>query len=186
MVSVEDSNSKGFNTPPEKVCVSELWAALAVFIGILIMNPTLSFSNHYFLGTIVGISSAILMSIRNIFSRPLVKQYSGEIIMLYQTLGAIILLPLLFVFNWNLTQTNTINILFLAIICTAFAHTLWIRSLAHFKATTTGTLSCLAPVIGSFLALIFLKEKLSIHTIIGGSIILCISFLETKRQSKST
>jgi drug/metabolite transporter (DMT)-like permease len=45
-----------------------------------------------------------------------------------------------------------------------------------------GTMSCLAPVLGSLLSILILGEKLTINIIIGGGIILSTAIYETKKQ----
>lgn len=162
---------------------SNFLAAFAVFIGVIIMSPHLSLNDPLFLGSIVGIGSALLMSIRNILSRPLVKQYSGEIVMMYQMIGSLILLPFINT-SYTWTTSTTINIVLLGTLGTAIAHTLWARSLAHFSATTTGVLSCLAPVIGAILSISLLGETVTSRLLIGGSIILSVTLLETKRHTR--
>ncbi|MGA0242379.1 MAG: DMT family transporter [Candidatus Marinamargulisbacteria bacterium] len=166
----------------EKFVFSNILTAIFVLFGIFIMSPEITLSNKMFFGSLVGIGSAILMSLRNILSRPFVKKYTGERLMMYQMIGVIFLTPFLGIFYEPWRIQHTVNVLILGVICTAVAHTLWIRSLNHFKATTMGTMSCLAPVLGSLLSILILGEKLTINIIIGGGIILSAAIYETKKQ----
>jgi drug/metabolite transporter (DMT)-like permease len=164
----------------EKFRLKELISAIFVFVGIIILAPEFSLSNHIFQGILLGLSSALLFSIRSIYSRKIIKSYSGPIIMFYQLIFATIFLcPLLFFYSFQITTNNIIYLLLLSIICTGLAHTLWVSSLAHFKVATTGVISCLAPVLGALLAIFFIGEIPSLRTIIGGIIILLIVIYET-------
>ncbi|MDA1354499.1 MAG: DMT family transporter [bacterium] len=168
----------------------DLLAAVAVFIGIVIMNPVLSLESNILQGCLWGIGSAFLYSLRNVFSRYYLRTYAGETIMVYQlAIASAICIPLLLVTsNTELSQLNShgwIHLLIFALPLTALAHTLWVKNMSHFKAAFVGTVSCLAPVFGAIWAIPVLGEALNSRTIIGGTIILCISAYEAQRHATS-
>ncbi|MCP4050263.1 MAG: DMT family transporter [bacterium] len=157
--------------------------AMAAFTGILIMTPELSASNNISQGIFFGLISAILLAIRNIISRKYAKKYSGSIIMLYQMLSASLLLsPAVFLMEFSIKASDLLNLLFLGFFVTAIGHTLYMRSLKHLKAKTSGIISYWQILFSSYLAFIILQEVPDIKTIIGGTLIVTIVILETLKS----
>jgi len=62
-------------------------------------------------------------------------------------------------------------LLLLGVVCTAVAHTLFIRGMRRIGARTASLISSLEPVYGIALALVFLGEIPAPRTILGGLII---------------
>ena len=82
------------------------------------------------------------------------------------------------------------NLIFLGVVCTALAHTLFIQSLTFIRAQTASVIAGLEPVYGIVLAFFILDEIPGIRTLIGGMVIIGTTILagwlnrqENKRQS---
>jgi drug/metabolite transporter (DMT)-like permease len=170
----------------EKRYFSDILAALLVLVGISLINTEISWSNNVFRGSILGLIAAVLFAFRGIISRMLImKNYKGETMMFYQLVVAFLVLsPTLFIMNYHLHKLSIFYLLLLGVFCTAVGHTLWVRSLLFFKASTTGIISCLAPVIGTAAAWIILGEKISLRIFLGAGLILMTVGYETLRHAK--
>ena len=69
------------------------------------------------------------------------------------------------------------NLIFLGVICTALAHTMFINSLSFIKAQTASIVTGLEPVYGIILAYFILNEMPGIRTFAGGLIIIGTSIV---------
>lgn len=68
-----------------KLELFDIGTALVGFIGIAIMVEDFSFQSSVTQGILFALLSALLMALRNIYSRCFVKRYSGPLIMFYQS-----------------------------------------------------------------------------------------------------
>ena len=106
--------------------------------------------------------------------------------MFYQTLLiAILLLPVLFFMDLSGFQSQFPYLLMLAILTTAIGHSLMLRSLRYFSASTATIISSLQPIFGIFLAFLFLSEIPTSNTFLGGFLILITVVIESIRSKKT-
>ena len=73
----------------------------------------------------------------------------------------------------------------LGVVCTALAHTLFIRSLRVLSAHTASIVATLEPVYGIALAFLLLGEMPSARTLAGGALIVGAALLATVGASRS-
>ncbi|MDN5204391.1 DMT family transporter [Fulvivirgaceae bacterium BMA10] len=155
-----------------KLSIIDLISSVAVIFGIFMIVPAFDLSNDITYGILIGVFSALLYSVRNLLNKKLIHNYSSSVLMLYQLLiSAILLIPTLFIYDFQLDTVTIQLLLLLSIITTATAHTLFVKSLKYFSTSTASILSSLIPVYGILWAVLFISEKLSTEIIIGGSII---------------
>ena len=76
-------------------------------------------------------------------------------------------------------------VILLALVTTAIGHTLFVNSLKYFKASTASIIGSIQPIFGILIAFFFLNEKPTMHTFVGGSLILATVVIESIR-SKNT
>ncbi len=154
-----------------------------VLIGIYILVPEFSLDSGVVKGIICGLFSALFYSLRTLLLKPYMKDYNGIVIMLHQTaIVSVILIPCLFFMNISEIPSQFPYLLLLAILTTAIGHTLFVRSLRYFLASTASIISSLQPIFGIILAFIFLNEIPTFNIYIGGSIILFTVFVESLRS----
>jgi len=157
-----------------------------VIVGIAIMSPTIDLSDGNFKGVVFGLFSAFCFAMRNIYSRDLALGHNGSHLILIQLIiGAILLLPVIFIFENNNVFLQWEAVVFLGIITTAAGHTLFVRSFKHFSITTASLLGSIIPIYGILLAYFFLGEVPETTTIIGGTIILSTVIFESLRVSRT-
>lgn len=154
---------------------SYLSFAAVCFLGIVLMVPKFSLSNRVFLGVVWGILSGLSFAILTIINRILSRSHSSLMLAFYQdSLAMIFLLPLFLSQPGpkNLGAGNLGLILFLGLICTAGAHTIFIRGLRFIEARLSSLISSLEPVYGIIFGYLFLGELPAPRTVIGGLLIL--------------
>ena len=86
--------------------------------------------------------------------------------------AALWLTPSLFFLSMRPTLTDWGFLLFLGIITTALAHTLFISSLKSIPARLAGVISSMEAVYGILLAFVLLGETPSLREIAGGTVII--------------
>ncbi len=145
-----------------------------------LLTPYFQWNDRDTQGVLWGIASGFTFTLLSILNRRLVRQHSSITIALYQDLfAATALLPFAF-FDWStFTVSDLLLLLVLGVLCTAVAHSLFIAGMHGVSARTASTIACLEPVYGTLLAILFLGEVPSLRTVLGGILILGVSFHAT-------
>lgn len=161
-----------------KISFQELIISLLIILGVFITIPEFSMSNTMFKGVIVGVISSFLYAILTLFNEYFSKKYSSYVITLYEQTSAVIaLLTCIFFIDIYPTFNDIILLIFLGIITTALAHTLFVSSLKKVPPYIAGVISSMETVYSIILAALFLKEFPTIRESIGGLIIVGVVFI---------
>lgn len=163
----------------------DMVSALSVLFGIYLIVPEISLDNEITQGVLIGITSAILYSFRNLVHRKHFSHYSGAHAMAYQTL--VIFISLSFFSSDELfkADTNTyVGLVVLGIFLTAVPHALIAASLKHLRAKTFSLIACMQPLYGVSLAILVLNEQPRWQTIVGGLIVISAAIYETINAQK--
>ncbi len=163
--------------------------SIVAFIGIFFLVPELSFNNSVTQGVSLGVLAGFFYAIRNILMKKNLVVHGGITLMYYQVfLLSILLIPVIFIYDIDIPKRvlggEWQPLLILAIATTAIGHTLFVRSLKYFTVSTVSIMSCLTPLLGTFLAFLFLEEVPTGQTFIAGSIILLTAGYESVRSVK--
>ncbi len=158
----------------------------AMFIGIILVVPEFNISNNITKGAIYGIISGFTFALLALVNRKNAKTSNAIAIAFYQNLFACIFLILpIMTINTPLPELYDLpNLIFLGVVCTALAHTLFIKSLSNIKAQTASVITCLEPVYGIILAFFMLNEIPGIRTLSGGFIIIGVSIVASVKISR--
>lgn len=157
--------------------------ALITFIGVVLVVPEYRWENNIFQGAVWGVLSGFTFSVLAILNRKYVRQYSSFVIAFYQDLGAsIVLLPLLFFVDFQLSTTDFWLLVLLGVVFTALSHGMFINGLLTVNAATASILGSLEPVYGILGALLLLGEVPTLRTIAGGLIILSVSVVVSMKN----
>ncbi|MBT8288739.1 MAG: EamA family transporter [Flavobacteriaceae bacterium] len=158
---------------------------LLVLFGIYVLSPEFDFENRDVQGILMGLFSALCYALRILILKTYVQRYNGTMLMLHQLVVlSIVLLPVLFVMETSGFKTQWPYILLLAFLTTAIGHTLFVRSLKHFSASTAGIITSALPIYGIIIAFFFLGEIPSWNTYIGGLLIVSTVIIESIRSKK--
>jgi len=170
-----------------KLDIFHVFLGILVLTGIYIMSPDFNLDNGEFKGILFGLLSALCYAIRILILKGYVQQYHGTMLMFYQMLIIfVMLIPVAFVMDMSNITTEYPYIILLALVTTAIGHTLFINSLKYFKASTASIIGSSQPVFGIIIAFFFLNETPTIHTFVGGGLILATVFIESVRSKKDT
>lgn len=155
-----------------------------VIAGVSIILPSTDINNNIVLAIILGLTSALGYALRNIFTKKIIHKYNGSSMMCFQLIiMTIVLSPFLFVFESTLLAVDWKFILLLAFFTTALGHTLLVKNLKSFSATTVGLISSIVPVYGILWGLFLLNETPTLKTLIGGGLIMLSFMIEIKASS---
>lgn len=169
----------------EKFHVKHIVLSLVAFVGVALMIEEYSFSNTVAQGVFFGLISALLMSLRNIWSRPYVQVYGGSVVMLWQLLlGLITLLPMLLTFDYEVRAQDIGWLILLGGVATALAHTLTIASLNTLSARTASMIGSIQPLYGIIFAYFIFTEIPTLRVLFGGIVVIGVVIAETLDQRK--
>ena len=161
----------------ERLRVKDIVLALIMFLGILITIPEFTLDNQVTLAIIIGLIGSLSYAVLCLMNRYFSNRYSGRIICLYeQGIAAITLFPALFIVKAVPNATDLLALIFLGIICTALAHSIYVSSLKKVKVQTAGIISGMETVYSIVFAYILLKETLGVRELVGGIVILSVAF----------
>lgn len=156
---------------------------LMVLLGIYILAPEFDLESSQLQGILFGLLSALCFALRILIVKQLVTKYNGTMLMFYQVaILAIILAPALYILGTSNIKTQFPYVILLALLTTAIGHTMFINSLKYFKASTASIIGSTQPVFGIIIAFFFLNEIPTIHTFVGGALILATVVIESIRS----
>lgn len=157
---------------------------IIVLIGIYILAPDFDLKSSQLQGILLGLLSALCYTLRILILKNKVVKYNGTMLMFYQVvILAILLVPALFLLDTENIKTQYPYVLLLALLTTAIGHTLFINSLKYFKASTASIIGSSQPIFGIIIAYFFLNEIPTIHTFVGGALILSTVVIESIRSN---
>ena len=158
--------------------------ALVILIGVLITIPEFSLENYVFLGILVGLVSAFSYAVLTIINKSMAERVGSMVTALYeQASAAVILLPFVLSVKVQPSAADLTLLLFLGVVTTAVAHTLFITSLRTIPTQLAGICSSLETVYGILFALLLLGEIPTLREIIGAAIIVGV-VIAAQIQSK--
>ena len=141
-------------------------------LDFLILNPQELF------GDVLMILSALLWAIYSIYSQKILKRHSTLLVTtIVFGLGAFYLIPftLLEFASTGIGQITWVgwsSVLYLSLICSAFAYLVWNRAISRFETVKAGMFLYLIPIITSILSYFVLGEEITAATFIGGILVL--------------
>lgn len=164
----------------------DISSALVVLCGVYLLVPEISLDNDISLGVLIGIISALLYALRNLFHRKYFCHYSGAQAMAYQTLVICFCLAVFISDDIYLADNLTwFYLLLLGTVFTALPHALIAASLKHLRAKTFSLVACMQPLYGVILAVLILNEQPRWQTLVGGILVISAAIYETIRAQRS-
>ena len=167
----------------EKRRPMDMVTALLVVLGLCIMVYPSSFGGHLFSGVFWGMISGFTFAVLSLLNRKWVRQYPPVVIAFYQNAGVtLLLLPMMAGVNVHIDAGQWGMLAFLGVVCTALSHALFIRGLTFVRAQLASVITCLEPVYGIVFAYFLLHEIPSLHTLVGGAVILMTTLVAMVRR----
>ena len=150
-----------------------LLLGLLVIGGVYFLAPNFDFSDGATVGLGFGLLSALIYSFRNLAVKTEIAKVEGSVVMTYQTvLATLLLLPVWGLFDAVPTPESLPYLLGLGVLTTAVGHTLFLACFRHFSVSSVSLMSCVQPVYGILLGVVFFKEIPEWSAVLGGVLIL--------------
>jgi drug/metabolite transporter (DMT)-like permease len=141
--------------------------------GVFLIVPRFDLSDAVYRGVLWGLLSGFTFAVLTVFNRRLVQRHSALAVAFMEDLTAALLFaPVPFIRTPDIDCRSLLLLAFLGFVCTAGAHTLFIKGLREVRAQTASIISSLEPVYGIVLAFWLLGERPATRTLLGGAIIL--------------
>lgn len=150
------------------------WLTVAVVsAGLLLVVPEFRWQNRVVQGLAWGLLSGLTFALLALANRALAPRHAASAIALWQNAGAATCLLPLVVLTPALPDARALLLLLvLGVVCTALAHTLFVRSLRTLSAHTASIVAALEPVYGIGLSFLLLGETPPGRTLCGAVMII--------------
>ena len=170
----------------EKTSLTSMFFVLLGFFGVYVLVSNGTFIKLYINnGLIFTLFASLSWGLFSVLIK--LRKVNAEISMfLFNLFGLTFLIALvpLFGFNCYITLTETLGILYLALIPTALAFVLWNKALHLTRTSICSNISLLTPLFSLVIISLVLKEKINFNQVIGLVIILGSVFLNINFENK--
>lgn len=172
---------------------------VGIFIGIIgvavtVLNgksPDQLFQDTYFLGSLIILLAALIVSLFTIYSQKYVKKYGTLVLSSSNFICGSTILGLISIFQgsfFSITEVPTISLIYaslIGVLGTAVSHLLWYSSLKHLQTSVAASFKLLIPIFATLYSYLFLDEEITIYMIYG-MILTCagISIVQKFRQRR--
>jgi drug/metabolite transporter (DMT)-like permease len=162
------------------------WVTVAlVTSGLLLLVPEFGIENRVVQGLCWGILSGLMFALLTVGNRALVSRRSATGVALWQNAcAAACLLPGFALDPVLPTPRDVALLIVLGVVCTALAHTLFIRSMRVLSAHTASVIAALEPVYGIALAYALLGEAPGWRTLSGAALIVGAALRTSSRADQ--
>lgn len=168
----------------ERVTFKKGFGLIVSFLGVILLTYGISygFKIENFVGAFFSFLSVSSWVASTIISKPLFKKYDPlDTTIWIIFIGTFMLIPFLRVSNMkeilNINGLTLISILYLGFLAILFGYIFWYKGLKYKEASTASSFIYLNPILGTISGIVFLKEKLSTLSLIGGVFIILGLFL---------
>lgn len=150
-----------------------------VVVGVYLLAPAFSLADGATVGLLFGMGSALIYSLRNLLVKTQVTALHGSAVMTWQAgIATVMVVPVLFLYPQWPTAAAWPYLLGLGILTTAVGHTLFLGCFRYFSVSTVSILSCVQPIYGIVLAMVFFGEFPTWSAVAGGALILAAVAVE--------
>ena len=156
-----------------------------VTCGLLLVVPEFRIENRVVQGLLWGVLSGLMFALLAVGNRALASRRSATGVALWQNAcAAACLLPGFALDPVMPSARDVVLLIVLGVVCTALAHTLFIRSMRVVSAHTASVVAALEPVYGIALAFALLGETPGWRTLIGAALIVGAALRATSRAGE--
>ncbi|MDI6860685.1 MAG: DMT family transporter [Caldisericia bacterium] len=168
----------------EKVTFKKGFGLFISFSGVIILTYGISygFKIENFVGAFFSLLSVLSWVTSTIISKPLFKKYDPlDTTIWIIFIGTLMIFPFIRESNiteiLNMSKITLFAIFYLGFLAILFGYIFWYKGLKYKEASVASSFIYLNPIIGTISGLVFLKEKLSTLSLIGGLFIILGLFL---------
>ncbi|MEL7162669.1 MAG: DMT family transporter, partial [Bacteroidota bacterium] len=158
-----------------------------VIVGIYFLAPSFDLKDGKTVGLLFGLFSALVYSLRNILMKTQVDNLQGSVLMTYQVgITVLVVAPALWLFPETPPATAWPYLIGLGVVTTAIGHTIFLGCFRFFSVSSVSLLSCVQPIYGILLGVIFFREIPGWSVIAGGALILAAVAVEARATRPSS
>ena len=165
----------------EKIFYQQGWGILIAFFGLFLLVSKGNFSSIDFIsnrGDMLVLGSSFTWAVYSLISKKISLRYSPIMTTLYLFVFVAILIAPFTVNSQNanavvnLSFGGWVSVLFLGILCSGAAYTLWAQSLSEMSASKVGAFLYIEPFVTFFGSWLLLGEHITILMLVSGLIII--------------
>ncbi len=167
-----------------RLAARELAAALLVTVGLVVLVPELSWSNHAVKGLAYGVLAGATFALLAVMNRRWAAARPATDVAFWQNAWASLALVVVAVVTGSVPSIGARDaalLIVLGVVCTAGAHTLFIASMKSLTAHAASVVAALEPVYGIALAWMLLGEAPASRTLGGAVLIVSAALVATRR-----
>lgn len=162
-------------------------AAMGTFTVVAGGALNLQSNMTFFLGTLILLSTPFLWATYTLLGKKIMDKYSPFLVVAYvNILGGLCLVPFSLaensfheIFTLNLQEWSAI--LFLAFTCSLLGYFIWFYVMKQVRAAVTSSFLFGEPLITGLFATIFIREEMTLFTVIGGLLIFAGVYLVSRQ-----
>lgn len=160
--------------------------AIIVVLGIVIMTGVFAGEMRFGAGVLWGLASASTFAFLQLLNRKLTATHSAASLALVQNaVACCMLLPFVFGNLPEIAAGQWLQLIFLGIVCTALAQTLFINSMRELNAAVASLIAAgLEPVYGVVLAAALYSQFPDVNVLVGGALVLVTVLYVSVKVSK--
>ncbi len=173
----------------EKLTGKKLLLSFLAFMGIVIIfsNKEFSLQNKDFIGMAAMLLSAFLGAMTTILYKKQLSKYSTSEMIFYQNVaGVALFLPFMLTSVSFPTFFQAVVLSIYSIIVGILSYILWFSGLRKMKASTLAIITYSEVFSAIILGVLVLNEQFTWNMIVGGGIILVVSYLARKVEPTAT
>lgn len=165
-----------------RIIAMEIIFGLIVIAGIYMI---FRFESQYVLGIVYSLAAAFLSSLFTVLNGLLVREHDSRIISFYELLGGVVGMSVYLLATsgfshdlFHISSSDWINLIILAIVCTAFAFIVSVEIMKEINPFTIVLTVNLEPIYGIILAYFIFgeEEKMTMGFYIGSLVVLATIF----------
>jgi drug/metabolite transporter (DMT)-like permease len=167
-----------------RIHITDLIAVFLAALGSILIIPEFTLSNDTSLGAALGIISGLFYAIL-----PVIHQKYAGITHSMRAFGQFFFGFLFFLLffpmtEWNLPRQDWLWLIFLGLVCTFIAHTLWVRVTTVLSTITTSVVFYLFVPITMILSYFILDEPMTVGKITGAILVVAGNMVGLYKQWK--
>ncbi|MGH1403616.1 MAG: DMT family transporter [Alphaproteobacteria bacterium] len=163
----------------------DIGVACLCCIGVWLVVPyDMDVPSSYVLGALWGIAAGLSYSFILLLHKAYVQSYSAVNLTFYQCfVAALLTLPIVLWMSEPVSSIDWLYVFLNGVICTAFAHALYIYSARYVEAKIISISTMLELLYGVIFAYFLLGETLTMKMVAGGILIVLASYLAVKKNT---
>ncbi len=161
----------------QKITLADGIALVMAMVGVYLVVPQVDWHSVYFQGLLVSILSGVLYA-----CLPIIHQFSKDISNSARAWGQFtfafaVFVPFSAFESWQLTQFDWLGLIFLGVVATLVAHSLWVKATTELPGAIASMVYYLYVPMAMALSYVFIQEKITTLMILGAALIISANLI---------